>query len=40
LELLRDAGIAAPERLGSLQAEVEERTAIFVTVVKKVKMSA
>ena len=37
LELLCDSSIAAQERLMPLQDETEELTAIFVTIVKKVK---
>lgn len=37
LELLRDAGIFSAEKLTSLLKETDELTAIFVTLVKKVK---
>ena len=37
LELLCDSGIVAQERLMPLQDETDELTAIFVTMVKKVK---
>ena len=37
LELLCDSSIVAQERLMPLQDETEELTAIFVTMVKKVK---
>lgn len=37
LELLADSGIVAAERLEPLQDEAEELTAIFVTIVNKVK---
>jgi four helix bundle protein len=37
LELLCDSSIVAQERLKPLQDEAEELTAIFVTMVKKVK---
>lgn len=37
LELLGESGIMKPERLKSLQDEIEELIAIFVTMVKKVK---
>jgi len=37
LELLCEAQLANPDRLGPVHAEAEELTAIFVTVVKKVK---
>jgi four helix bundle protein len=37
LELLAESGIISAERLKPLQTETEELTAIFVTIVKKVK---
>ena len=37
LELLSDAGIVAQERLKPLPDETEELTAVFVTIVNKVK---
>ncbi len=37
LELLGESGIVKPDHLKSLQNEVEELIAIFVTMVKKVK---
>jgi len=36
--LLNEAGIVKPERLKPLLKEVEELIAIFVTMVKKVKV--
>lgn len=37
LELLKDAGIFSAEKLNPLLKETDELTAIFVTIVKKVK---
>jgi four helix bundle protein len=37
LELLRDSGMASAEKLHPLLKETDERIAIFVTIVKKVK---
>jgi len=37
LELLRDSGIASAEKLNPLLKETDELTAIFVTIVVKVK---
>jgi len=37
LELLKDSGIFPAEKLESLLKETDELTAIFVTIVKKVK---
>lgn len=37
LELLRDAGIASSDSASALLSELDEITAIFVTIVKKVK---
>lgn len=37
LELLRDSGIVSAEKLHPLLKETDELTAIFVTIVKKVK---
>lgn len=37
LELLRDSGIVTVEKLNLLLKETDELTAIFVTIVKKVK---
>jgi four helix bundle protein len=37
LELLRDSGMSPPEKLNPLLKETDELTAIFVTIVKKVK---
>ena len=37
LELLVDAGIAAPGKLGPLRKEIDELTAIFVTILKRAK---
>ena len=37
LELLADSGIVTVERLKLVQGEAEELTAIFVTIVNKVK---
>lgn len=37
LELLADSGIASPQKLEPLQKEADELTAIFVTIVTKVK---
>ena len=37
LELLRDSGIASPANLNTLLKETDELTAIFVTIVVKVK---
>src|SRR5574341_1049204 len=37
LELLKDSGISAAEKLTPLLKETDELTAIFVTIVKKVK---
>ena len=40
LDLLNESGIGKTARLQALQTEVEELTAIFVTVIKKVRKSA
>jgi four helix bundle protein len=37
LELLRDSGMVSAEKLNPLLKETDELTAIFVTIVKKVK---
>ena len=37
LDLLQDSGISAAEKLTPLLKETDELTAIFVTIVKKVK---
>jgi four helix bundle protein len=37
LELLAESGIALPEKLETLRKETDELTAIFVTIVTKVK---
>ncbi len=37
LELLADSGIVSPQKLARLQKEADELTAIFVTIVTKVK---
>jgi four helix bundle protein len=37
LELLRAAGVLSPESIQSLMRETDELTAMFVTIVKKVK---
>jgi len=37
LELLAESGIIAPEKLETLRKETDELTAIFVTIVTKVK---
>ena len=37
LELLRDSEMASPEKINPLLKETDELTAIFVTIVKKVK---
>ena len=37
LELLRDSGMVSAEKLNPLLKETDERIAIFVTIVKKVK---
>lgn len=37
LELLVDAGITAPGKLASLRQEIDELTAIFVTILKRSK---
>jgi four helix bundle protein len=37
LELLRDSGTVSAEKLNPILKETDELTAIFVTIVKKVK---
>jgi four helix bundle protein len=37
LELLKDSGMISAEKINSLLKENDELTAIFVTIVKKVK---
>lgn len=38
LELLTDSGIVAADKLSSLRQEIDELTAIFVTIIKRSKL--